>query len=244
MSQSAGIIQSWSAWAPGLPTRAHWQEWLPHGGPLEELEARPACKQVGAMQRRRFTANTRMMATTALEACELAEVNPGDVDLVYGSANGEISPLKNLLGDLCQNQPLSPTHFSNCVHHTPTGHFGMAAKQRHVSRTLSSYKDTFICLYLEAAGLLLRKGRPVLLAIADEALCEPFDSMLEPPPFPYGAAMVLKPGDQGIRITRIEGEATSNPHEEPVFGFLNWLENGTEPLKQQTSFGVFQWSKT
>ncbi len=243
-------LLAWEAWAPGLCNREAWCRWLPEGGPVGLVEAKPACKDVPPMLRRRYSLPSRMMLEVSLAVCRAADVSPREVHLLFGSANGEIATLKRLLEDLSEDSPLSPTAFSNSVHHVPTGHFGMVTRHQTVSRTLSSFEDTFACGFLEMVCLLRRLPQsPVLLVLADEIPPEPFDQMLAVPPFPYAVAMLFSvdgPSDVAALAFRRQDRtvsATSRLHGEPVFDFLRWYEGGAPDLRMNTSFGVVSWNR-
>lgn len=241
-------LKGWNAWAPGLPTRDHWRNWLPQGGPLETLEAKPACKDAKPIWRRRYSLSSRMLIDTALHLCRDQAVDPTQTHLIYGAENGETPPFIALLKDLTVSSPLSPTAFSNSVHHVPTGHFGMLAKHKGVSRTISAFEDTFICSCLDMAGLYSREPQlPTLMVMADQFLEHPFDCPQSNPPFPYGAAFLFSatgPEEQALKL-RIhpDGNGEDGPLVEPVFNFLRWFESDESRLEMKTSFGVAEWSR-
>jgi hypothetical protein len=243
-------LLEWSAWAPALPDREAWLRWFDEGGVLDPSDARPPCREAPAMLRRRYSLCARMVMETAMAVCRLAGVEPDRVHLVFGSANGESHALKALLADLSHDEPLSPTVFTNSVHHVPTGHFGMVAKHRTVSRTLSAFEDTFAAAYMDACCLLARKpDRPALVVIAEEMPPVPFDKMLAVPPFPYAGAMLLEVAsgtDSGaLEFRRIsaEGADAHAAYEEPLFDFLKWFEGDEKELTLKTGFGVVAWRK-
>ena len=74
MSQHRLWLRNWSGWAAGLPKRDDWQKWLPNGGPLEEIEAKPPCKAAKPMMRRRYSLATRMAIEAAGTLSEAADV--------------------------------------------------------------------------------------------------------------------------------------------------------------------------
>ncbi len=250
MSAYTFYLNGWNAWAPGLPTRDHWLAWLPEGGPLEELEAKPACKAAKPIWRRRYSLSSRMLIDTSLNLCETLNVDPTQTHLIYGAENGETPPFIALLKDLTVSSRLSPTAFSNSVHHVPTGHFGMLAKHKGLSRTISAFQDTFICSVLDMVGLFSRMPElPTLLVIADQFLEEPFDCPQSMTPFPYGVSFLFSAEprceEEKPLHLRIKSQAAANegPHEEPVFNFLRWLRSDEPRLEMNTSFGVVEWSR-
>ncbi|QTD49546.1 beta-ketoacyl synthase chain length factor [Sulfidibacter corallicola] len=258
-NSSAGIgrplrVLAWRAWAPGLPDREAFHTWLLGHGAYEPVEAKPPCAAVPSRLRRRCTYLTRMVLETALPVCDDAGLATDAVNLVYGSRNGEIVILRDLLSDIFDREPLSPTAFSNSVHHTPTGYFGLVTKNKGISRTVSAHRDTFTCAYLEAVMLATRYPEtPVLLVIADEQTPEPFDRILHPPPFPHSVAMILAPAPagSGIGLTRVRNAAPSpegagrepaaEEGEEQVFSFLRWYLGDEAQLDLDTEFGGVRW---
>lgn len=242
-------LKGWTAWAPGLPTRDHWMKWLPKGGPLEILEEKPACKDAKPIWRRRYSLSSRMLIDTSLNLCRELEIDPTQTHLIYGAESGETPPFIALLKDLTVSSALSPTAFSNSVHHVPTGHFGMLAKHKGLSRTISAFEDTFICGCLDLLGLFSRAPQlPGLLVIADQFLEKPFDCPRSNTPFPYGVAFVFSAEGQpeekplNLRI-KPDGSCEAGLHGEPVFNFLNWLESDQSRLEMSTSFGVVEWNR-
>jgi hypothetical protein len=245
-------LRGWCGWAAGLTTPDQWRAWLAGDAAPQDATDKPACKTIPAMMRRRCTLNSRMFLESALQLCAENEVEPGKVALMFGSANGEIQVLKKIQESLCANEPFSPTAFTNSVHHTPTGYFAIATQNKGVSRTLSAFDDTFVCAYLDMTAMLSRRENgPVLLVLADELLLEPFDQMLEPPPFPYAIAMLFEkvaPDAPGLRFSRIGSapDTKAEPLElrEPVFHFLRWYESGSPRFTLPSGFGEVAWQRT
>lgn len=242
-------LKAWSGWAPGLTHRALWQRWLAERNDPEGSE-RPACKKIPAMMRRRCTVNTRMVLESALTACEEAGVDPKQVLVFLGTANGEISSLNRLLFDLADDEALSPTAFTNSVHHVPTGYFSIATGHLGLSRTISAFEDSFTCTFLDMYGYFSRKqDQPALLVMADEMPVEPFDVMLVPPPFPYAVSMLFAPCKAGtpesITFSRDpKAEIVERPEDaQPVFDFLRWVDSGEPSLRLHTSFGAVVWQR-
>lgn len=238
-------IQSWQAWAPGLADESAWRHWLAHGGERIETIGRPACKQVPTQLRRRCGQNARMVIETALAACAQAGLAATETQLIYGTANGENRALKALLEDLSMNEPLSPAAFTNSLHHVPSGYYSIATQHRGISRTISSFEDSFTCCWLEAQSLMAREDRPILQVVANEMAPPPFDEMLEPPPFPYAVAMVLAADETGLRFERAQPEMALTPraHTEPLFDFLKWYDGGHGPFCLETAFGAVVWKR-
>lgn len=242
-------VLNWSAWAPHLPNREAWQTFLRTGQGQELVAKRAEAKGIPAMQRRRCTPNARMFAETAFNACAEIGMTPAETELFFGTSNGEITALAALLKDLTVDEALSPTAFTNSVHHTPTGYFSIASKHRAVERTLSAFDDTFTCTWLDMQGFCLRHWpETVLLVVADEALPAPFDDMLEAPPFPYSVSLLLRPRRTAVagslRFERADGAAdVISSDRPPIFDFLTWYDSQHPQLRLQSAFGAVAWQK-
>ncbi len=242
-------LKAWSGWAPGMPDREHWQRWLAEGTGQQGSE-RPACKMIPPMLRRRCTMNTRMALESALTVCQEAGVDPKQVQLFHGTTNGEISSLNRLLHDLADDEPLSPTAFTNSVHHVPTGYFSIATQHMGLSRTISAFEDTFTCTFLDMLGRFARnRNQPALLIVGDELPPEPFDILLASPPIPYTVSLLFTACEPGtpssITFSRdLNSEIVDRPHNiQPLFDFLRWVDSDEASLRLDTSFGAVVWQR-
>ncbi|MGE3538579.1 MAG: beta-ketoacyl synthase chain length factor [Candidatus Tectimicrobiota bacterium] len=243
-------IQSWTAWAPGLPDRASWEHWLRHDTPLTASQDAPACEHIPALLRRRCSQTARMVLEVAFRVCHETHTPPQQVHTIYCSRHGEIQTLRTLLDDLATASPLSPTAFGNAVHHTPTGYWGITAQNPCISRTLSSGEESFACGYLEASCLLRQDPRqPVILIVADELLPAPFATSPVSPPFPYAVALLLRAdgcaGGVPLRFGQAPPGTPRSPvrYAEPVYDFLHWLVCAQDPAQCLTAMGGWQWQR-
>lgn len=241
----------WSAWAPGLEARQAWCDWLSGGSsqPKNGPNKGPDAENVPSRLRRRCSTVGRMALETSLRICKEAGIEGSDVHLVYCSRNGELITLKLLFDSLFEKEPLSPTRFSNSVHHTPTGYFSLITKNRRISRTISGGDSSFACGILEALSLLHKyPGRPVLLVYSDEYLPEPFDQLLDKPEFPFAVAMLLANSGEGeafrIHFDReTDGLMEEGTGEDAVFPFLGWLVRDLPSHRLKASFGGMTWTR-
>jgi beta-ketoacyl synthase-like protein len=171
-----------------------------------------------------------MVLEVAFRACEETQTLPHQVHTIYCSRHGEMHTLRTLFDDLASASPLSPTFFSNAVHHAPTGYWSITAQNALISRTISGGEQSFAYGYLEAACLLSQfPEQPVLLVVADEILPEPFASAQYSPPLSYAVALLLHAGGNAeglaLQFGRCAPDNTSTPssYNEPVCDFLHWL---------------------
>jgi hypothetical protein len=243
-------LRDWSAWSPGLPGRRAWVDWLREKGPVAETPGNPPCAQVHPLLRRRCGRLVRMVLEAALAACNSAGIEPSHVQHVHCSRYGEIVTTRQLFDSLHDRQPMSPTRFSNSVHHTPSAYFDLAVKNRLRSRSISAGNFGLACSILEVWGLLRKEPHvPVLLTLADEPPPEPFNLALVPPPIPYAVALLFvserENSGQTIHFKRVPSpeNAPLITGRVPVFDFLEWLAGGEAPLQTPTNFGNWIWCK-
>jgi len=175
-------VADWAAWAPGLSTRAAWQEWaaspvLPHG------EDTPALSEVPAMQRRRIERLGRM-AIQAACWCEAPDGADSEVPLVFASRHGDVARSMELLNALTRDLPMSPTAFGLSVHNAIAALYSIARGHRGNYLALAAGRATVETACIEAAGLLADGAPEVRLVIYESPLPEIYAGFAdEPDPF-------------------------------------------------------------
>lgn len=181
-------IADWRAWAPGLETTQAWQAWAqaPYAPP--EQGEQPDCAFMPAMQRRRLSRMARMALHVAWPLCGDDEQLP----LVFASRHGETTRTYAILGDVADQQPLSPTQFGLSVHNAIAGQWSILRGQRAESTAIAGEGDTFEHALLEAATLLHQGAPAVIVIMAEERPPEAYDGWIEDVPFSY--AMALRVG--------------------------------------------------
>ncbi len=249
LNNSTVHLRSWSGWAPGLPDAASWNKWLLKPGPLTDDNLNPPCADVPPLLRRRCGRLVRFTLETAFAVCKSAGTHPENVHHVHCSRNGEILVMKQLFEALADRVPMSPTMFSNSVHHTPTAYFDLVAKNKMLSRTISAGSSGFACAMLEVAGLLAKSPETaVLLTFADEPPPEPFNDPAFVPGVPFAVAFIFESnGNTGglpLHFKRSTGsilERTSS--DEPLFDFLRWLIGSGPTFQTASGFGGLEWRR-
>lgn len=242
-------ILNWSAWAPNLPTKAAWVDYVKTGTFPDVAVKKPPCKQVPQILRRRCTFVTRMVLETSLDVFSGTEVASDSTQTVFCSRHGELQLLGSLLHDIHSEVPLSPTQFSNSVHHTATGYFDLVTKNKQTSRTISAGMSSFVNGYLEAVGLLkVKPDRACLLVMADEMPPQPFAQGLKQPwDFSFAVAWLLelaKSNDQdAYRLTRSKSSESCNFNDEPALSFLRWFVKKEERCTLKTPNWSWTWTK-
>ena len=108
-------IAQWRAWGPGLESADDWHAWCRNPVLLPASEAAPDVSFLPAMQRRRLSRLARMAFSVGWPLAEGLQ----DLPLVFVSRHGETPRTLDILSDLANEQPLSPTQFSALLKDSP-----------------------------------------------------------------------------------------------------------------------------
>ncbi|GAB3792569.1 beta-ketoacyl synthase chain length factor [Dyella agri] len=190
-------LEGWRAWAPGLDSAAGWQAWAqaPDVVP-DDAQAQPACAFLPTLQRRRLSRLARMTMETAWPLCGDAEQLP----FVFGSRHGETPRTWQLLGEVADGQPLSPTQFGLSVHNAIAGQWSILRGQHGESAAIAGEADTFEHALLEGA-LQLAAGAPsALVVVAEERPPPAYARWIADVPFSYAVA---------LRLGKLDADATA-----------------------------------
>ncbi len=187
-------LLGWSAWMPGLESRAAWLSGASE--PLAEVNSEansaavPAVKFIDAMTRRRLGRLARLTLQVAHEAtCDLPPDLP--LRLVYASRHGDLHQTVNLLSALAQNEPLSPTAFGMSVHNAIAGMWSIQRQDRSAATAISAGARTLHAGLLEAVlQWQEHPDQPVLYLYADDAVPQPY-ALQTAPVIPQALALVI-----------------------------------------------------
>ncbi len=204
-------VVDWAAWAPGLESRASWQDWaasprLPLG------DDTPALAEVPAMQRRRIERLGRM-AIQAVLWCEASAGTP----LVFASRHGDVARSLGLLETLADGEPMSPTGFSLSVHNAVAALHSILRSDRANYLALAAGNATMEAAWLEAAALLA-DGAPEVRVIAyDLPLPEAYAACVDGPEAPHACCWQVAPEGDARVLARLG---------------LSWESAGAAPATQ------------
>jgi hypothetical protein len=185
-------IAQWRAWAPGLESADDWHAWSQAPASLPASDACPDVSFLPAMQRRRLSRLARMAFSVGWP---LAEGLP-DLPLVFISRHGETPRTLDILSDLANDQPLSPTQFSLSVHNAVIGLWSILRNETAEMTALAAAGDGLEHGMLEAAALLNEGAPAVLLVISEEQPPDAYAGWISDVPFPYALGLLLTPGDE------------------------------------------------
>lgn len=234
-------IAQWRAWAPSLHSHEDWQAWAKSPWTPADRGEQPDCAFLPPMQRRRLSRMARMAMDVAWPLCGENEQLP----LVFASRHGEIQRTYGLLGDVADQQPLSPTQFGLSVHNAIAGQWSILRGQRGEASAIAGEADTFEHAMLEAATLLDQGASAVIMVIAEERPPAAYDIWIDDVPFSYALALRVgepQPGQdasstsrwqlQLIRNTADKGQASTPPSAWPhALDFLRALHEPGAPLE-------------
>ena len=130
-------IEQWRAWAPGLDNAQAWQAWAQAPAVVPDRQEQPECASLPAMQRRRLSRLARMTMEVASPLCNDDEQLP----FVFASRHGETTRTFSLLGEVADEQPLSPTQFGLSVHNSIAGQWSILRGQRGESTAIAGEAD-------------------------------------------------------------------------------------------------------
>lgn len=204
-------ILSWGAWSPDFPNKDAWSLWQKSYSPGFDNSDSPSLVQVPAMQRRRFSRLTKMMLSAAFE-CE-----PQDqCRSVFASRHGELTRTLGLLQDITAQQALSPIAFSQSVHNTASGIFGIVTGNTSPSTSVAAGEETLPQAFIEAYAQLVIDPRPILLVFGDDPVPPVYSEYINQLELPISLGFYLAPFDaascsQGAKLT-----LTAAPHRHEV----------------------------
>jgi len=206
------VIETWAAFAPGLDTRARWNDWvaapwLPQGEPQATLAAVPP------MQRRRFAPLGRLAAQVAFDLRDGARDAgpPAEVPTVFASRYGETTRCLDLLCAQVRAEPLSPTAFALSVHNAMGAMIAIVREDRSNSSAIAAGRLTAAAGVAEAVALL-DDGAPVVDLVAyDAPLPADYAAFQDEPATHFAWAWRLRrarAGEPALRLHWLADDAT------------------------------------
>ena len=232
-------IAQWRAWAPGLASADDWYAWCRDPVLPPVSEASPDVSFLPAMQRRRLSRLARMAFSVGWPLAEGLE----DLPLVFISRHGETPRTLDILSDLANEQPLSPTQFSLSVHNAVIGLWSILRGETSEMTALAAAGDGLEHGLIEACALLNEGAPAVLLVITEEQPPEAYACWIDDVPFPYAVGLLLTPGSQW-QVTLTSGPADAEkapwPH---ALNLLRQLLDGQVSFQHAWKTRVWNWQR-
>jgi hypothetical protein len=190
-------IASHAAWAPGVETQEAWLEWA-HSDRAIAGDSEPGVRAMPPMLRRR----AGILGKMALEVAYQCLGDRSAVPTIFCSRHGEVSRSVELLTDLANNVPLSPTSFGLSVHNATGGLFSIARKDQASNIALAAGKSSVEHAVIEACGLLADGESSVLLVVYDCPLPAVYAEFADEEEQPHAWAWLMQaPGENSISLS-------------------------------------------
>lgn len=208
-------ILSWGAWSPQYQHPQSWQTWCKNSAELnlgtsQSDSTAPALKHLPAMQRRRFSRLTKMMLEVSFQ-CDM----PANCRSIFASRHGELQRTIGLLEDIIAKQPLSPLGFSQSVHNTASGIFGIVAANTAPSTSVAAGTETLSQAMVEAFAQLHQSPEPLLLVFGDDPVPPVYDEFTQEFELPLALGLQLAhfdaPASVKLTVSRICESTALNP---------------------------------
>lgn len=183
-------IAQWHAWAPGITDADSWRTWAHAPYVPTDLAQQPDVAFIPAMQRRRLTRLARMSFAAAWPLAR----DGRHIPMVFGSRHGETPLTFDLLRNLSQHEPLSPTQFGLSVHNAVAGQWSIQRGDTAETCAVAADADTLEHTVIEACGLLHEGAADVIVILAEDTPADPYRSRIDDIPFPHAVALRLTPG--------------------------------------------------
>jgi len=182
-------IAAHAAWAPGIDTPEAWSAWAKEPFKIG-FGNEPAVAAMPGMLRRRAGFLGKMALETAYQG--LGEQR--GVPAVFCSRHGDVARAVDLLQDLVDAVPLSPTNFGLAVHNAIAGLFSIARGDRANHPALAAGASSIEHGLIEACSLLADGAAEVLLVAYDTCLPEVFTRYEDCAEQPHAWAWLIVPG--------------------------------------------------
>lgn len=162
------IMLDWVAYADDLSTQGAWLDWArgPAKLPSQRVQRVPTMTEMPPMMRRRVDRLGRL-------ACQVAywcQQTSGDAPLVFASRYGDADRSLSLLGDLIQQQALSPTGFALSVHNAIAALYSIARGDTRNVVVVAAGRASVTAALVEAVGLIADGESEVLVVCYESPL--------------------------------------------------------------------------
>ena len=177
-----------AAWAPNIETKEAWLAWA-KGDVVITGSVEPAVRPMAPLLRRR----AGFLGKMALEVAYQCLGAKKDVPTIFSSRHGEVSRSVDLLLDLANGEPLSPTSFGLSVHNAIGGLFSIARADHASNIALAAGESSIEHGVIEACGLLAEGEPAVMLVAYDCPLPQVYSAFKDLNEQPYAWAWLIEP---------------------------------------------------
>lgn len=215
-----------AAWSPNRPTAMEWDSWANSDAAADAPELcstdvkKPKTSQVPPMVRRRLTLWGAMAVEVAFQCEDALEE---DMPTVFASRHGDTHRTYELLANIAEQAPLSPTAFSLSVHNSSSGIFSITAKLFANAIAMAASKETLGHAFIEVNNLLNQGHKKVLLVHSDLPLADFYQDYADEIEQPHAFALVLEKGS-GLRVNFRAAERDAGDEGKPLSLPLQFLK--------------------
>ena len=159
-------------WSPFFSNWRVFTEALKTGQWHDEAKLQPDL--IPPRERRRAPLSVKLAVETMSQACEMAQVDPGQPAVVFSSAMGDIQITDYMCKTLAAPpRMVSPIKFHNSVHNATTGYWSIVSQTHAATNAVSAYQYTAPAVLLEALIQAAEEPAPVLLVAQEMATVGP-----------------------------------------------------------------------
>jgi hypothetical protein len=184
-------IENWTSWNSTI---------------IDGVVTAPQLPEIPPMQRRRFSFLSKMALRVILDILP----EPQAIRSVFSSRHGELHRTLDLLLELNQSSPLSPTKFSQSVYNTSSGLYSINQKNTAPSTVVTSGRNSLAMAFIEAISQSICYQEKVLLVYVDEPLPEIYKAYADEQEELVAFACILSAADSGWITQLIEDDSTSS----------------------------------
>jgi len=208
-----------------------------------EKPSEPKLDWLKPMQRRR-------LSTFAKLGLHCAQATMGEldtkVDTVFSSRHGDLHKTSELLADLANDEPLSPTTFSLSVHNAVAGLYSIFTRNTAPNTAISSGKDTFFMAMLDAyCKLKSGVAEQILLVHIDRVLPTPYEIYADETQVDHAVSCLLTlPNDKKdvvSFISRPVGDVRQGDFLPQSLAFADWFQAETANEKLALNGARYAW---
>lgn len=200
-------IREWSAFAPGLASRASWLDWA-QSPVLPVGDDTPAVARMPAMLRRRLEQLGRI-ALQPVYDCQAAYDR--DIPHVFASRHGDLSRTYDMLQALTRGQSLSPTAFGLSTHNAIAALYAIACGMRGNHVAVSAGASSAEAAVFEALGLLHQGAPEVVVVMYDGPLPDDYCVFADEPQCHYSWVWRIALADSGDDVFSLVAESGAVP---------------------------------
>jgi len=212
------VVLDWAAYADSMTSRQDWLAWAKQKPvlPSKTVSETPSLTDMPAMMRRRVDKLGRLACQVAYWCQPQANASA----LVFASRYGEAKRSLALLGDLVQQQPMSPTGFALSVHNAVSALYSIARSDQQHAVVVAANEDTAHAALTEAISLLADGAQEVLLVFYEAPLPDAYAAFETEPACEYAWCLRIanQAADDSLASKAVRISLNSQPNHQQVGG--------------------------